>query len=146
MENFLQEDFPRAAHLFFAFAWMAGLFYLPRLFVYHATAIADSKADTAVTLATMERRLLRFIMNPAMLLTFTFGIWLMLVKFQHPPLWLQLKFLLLLGLAGFHGVCAKHRRLLANGGGSSARFYKLFNELPTLILALILVLTVFKPF
>lgn len=141
MENFLQ-----FAHLFFAFAWMGGLFYLPRLFVYHANANAERATATAATLEVMERRLLRLIMNPAMILTFVFGIWLLLLRFQHPPLWLQLKFLLLLGLAGFQGVCGRHRRLLAGGGGKSARFYRFFNEIPTAILLLILLLAVFKPF
>ena len=136
------------AHLFVAISWMAAMFYLPRLFVYHAEAIHHKKPKAvAENLAVMEKNLQRFIMNPSMIATFGLGVWLTFIQFGHPPNWLVAKFVLLLLLGGFHGMCAKHRKLLLSGKAiPSGRFYRYFNEIPTLLLLGILVLAIFKPF
>lgn len=133
-------------HLFALIAWMAGLFYLPRLFVYHADAQPDSSESD--TFAIMERRLLRAIMNPAMIATWVFGLWLALEGGHFFGAgWLHAKIALVLALSGFHGACASWRRAFAEGRNKRpAGFYRVFNEIPTLLLIGILILVVFKPF
>jgi putative membrane protein len=137
----------KALHIVGMVAWMAGLLYLPRLFVYHAAA--PPRSDTAKTFAIMERRLLRGIMNPALVLTVVFGILLVatpgIVDWQQGWIWAKLT--LVAGLAGFHYLLARWREALAAGSiPHSARFFRLVNELPMLALIAIVVLVVVKPF
>lgn len=136
----------KAFHLISLIAWMAGLLYLPRLYVYHADAQKGSELDN--TLQTMERKLLRFIMNPAMIFTFIFGISLIaVVGMQNLGGWLHVKLLLVLILAGMHGIMAKWRKDFVNGTNSkTAKFYRIINEVPTLLLIVIVILAVVKPF
>lgn len=135
----------KAFHLISLIAWMAGLLYLPRLYVYHAEAEKNSDMDK--TFQIMEKKLLRFIMNPAMIFTFIFGISLIsLVGMQHLGGWLHIKLVLVLILAGMHGMMAKWRKDFASGTNSrTAKFYRIINEVPAILLMIIVVLAVVKP-
>jgi putative membrane protein len=136
----------KALHIISFTAWMAGMFYLPRLYVYHAGVARGSDSDQM--LQTMERRLLRIILNPAMILTFIFGISLIA---SEPEVmkqgWLHAKIFLVLCMAGVHGVLAKTRKDFERGTNiKSAKFYRFINEIPTFLLILIVILAVVKPF
>lgn len=136
----------KVAHLFSLIAWMAALFYLPRLYVYHADAPVGSAQSE--TFKVMERRLLKGIMTPAMIGTWVFGLWLAIAGswFTDGTLWLHVKLLLVIALSGFHGACAAWRKAFAEDRNTRpARFYRIANELPTLALIVILVLVVVKP-
>lgn len=134
----------KSLHIIFVIAWMCGLFYLPRLFVYHTKAKSGSELD--LTLQIMEQKLLRIIMNPAMILSFIFGFWLIhLVGFSGG--WLHLKITLVLALAGFHGFLSKCRKDFLKGQNQrSEKFYRIINEVPTLLMIAIIFLVVLKPF
>ncbi|MBV9114735.1 MAG: protoporphyrinogen oxidase HemJ [Hyphomicrobiales bacterium] len=135
----------KALHIISIVAWMAGLLYLPRLFVYHAQASPDSEARA--TFATMERRLLKAIMLPAMLASWGFGLWLATLGAAWAQGWLHAKLALVLVLSGLHGFFAKEARRLAEAGEPRAtRFYRIINEVPALILVAIVFLVVLKPF
>ena len=138
----------KAIHIISFTAWMAGLFYLPRLYVYHAEAKVGS--ELSETLKVMEHKLLRYIMNPAMILTFAIGIWLIVITGYGAPgsgAWIHAKLLLVLILAGFHGMCASWRKkFAADENTKSHRFYRWANEVPTLLLILVVFLAVLKPF
>ena len=137
----------KALHIISFVAWMAGLFYLPRLYVYHCRQQPGAAASE--TFKVMERKLLRIIMNPAMAATFLFGIWLVVER--SPGIWSEGRFhgklLLVLALAALHGMLAKWRRDFATDQNRrSERFYRLTNEIPTVLLIGIVVLAVVKPF
>ncbi len=135
----------KALHIISFTAWMAGMFYLPRLFVYHAGAQIGS--ELSETLKVMERRLLRIIINPAMILTFGFGIWLMVMTQAWTGGWFHAKVTLLLLMTAFHGFCARWRKQFARDANThSAKFYRRINEIPTLLLIGIVFLAVMKPF
>jgi putative membrane protein len=137
----------KALHIISVVAWMAGLLYLPRLFVYHAQARPDS--DVAATLAVMERRLLRAIMNPAMIAAYAFGILLLLTPgvVDWRQGWIHGKLAAVLALTVIHGLLARWRRDFAAGRNRRpARFYRIVNEVPTLLLIAIVILVVVKPF
>lgn len=136
----------KAGHVIAMIAWMAGMLYLPRLFVYHAEAAPGS--EKSETFKIMERRLLRAIMNPAMIATYVFGI-LMIVAV--PSLmeggWLHAKIALVLAMSGFHGFFAGCRKKFERDANTrSAKFYRIWNEVPTLAMVLIVVLVIVKPF
>ncbi len=134
----------KSLHIIFVIAWMCGLFYLPRLFVYHTKAQIGSELD--LTLQIMERKLLKIIMNPAMILSFIFGFWLIhLIGFSGG--WLHLKTTLVLALAGFHGFLSKCRKDFAAGKNKhSEKFYRIINEVPTILMIAIVFLVILKPF
>ncbi len=136
----------KAAHLFAVIAWMAAQFYLPRLFAYHTQVAVGSAED--LRFQTMERRLLRIIMNPAMTATWLLG--LLLLWLQPAWLsegWLHVKLLAVLVLSGFHGALSRWRRDFAAGRNTrSERFYRIANELPTLLLLVIIIMVIVKPF
>ena len=136
----------KALHVISIIAWMAGLLYLPRLYVYHAdTTIGSVRAET---FKVMERRLLKAIMNPAMIASFLFGIW-MLVLLPELLLetWMQIKVVCVLGMAGCHGVFSKMRRQLENDvPPRPGRVYRIWNEVPTVLMIIIIVMAVVKPF
>ena len=149
MSTWLVDVYPwiKSAHIVSVVAWMAGLLYLPRLFVYHAMAPVES--DRSETFKIMERRLLRGIMNPAMLLTLGFG----LVLAATPDVvdwhrgWIWAKLALVAGLVGYHGWLARWRRAFAvDRNRRSPRYFRAINELPTLALIAIVVLVVVRPF
>ena len=134
----------KSIHIFAIISWMAGLFYLPRLFVYHCRVEVNSKTDALFQL--MEARLLRIIMNPAMIVTFISGFGLAyIIGFNQG--WLHFKILLVLFLAAFHGFLARYRKSFAVGeNNKSEKFYRIINEIPTILALLIVVLVIFKPF
>jgi protoporphyrinogen IX oxidase len=137
----------RALHIISIIAWMAGLLYLPRLYVYHCRQAPGTPASD--TFKVMERRLLRFITTPAMLASYLFGIWLiwMLGAGAWSAGWLHAKILLVLLLTALHGMMAKWRRdFQTDRNRHSERFYRVMNEIPTLLMVGIVILAVVKPF
>ncbi len=136
----------KVLHIVSLISWMVGLFYLPRLFVYHAEAGANS--PQAETFKIMELRLQRVIMLPAMLATWGSGLYLAINGgFFETSGWIYAKLLLVLGLSGLHGFLGKTRKDFAVGKiGHSPDFYRVINEIPTLFMILIVILVVLKPF
>jgi protoporphyrinogen IX oxidase len=135
----------KALHVIAIIAWMAGMLYLPRLFVYHAEAAKGSAVSE--TFKVMERRLLRAIVNPSMMLVFLTGFTLVFLTGDWRDGWWQAKFILVLGLAGLHGYFACCVRDFAEDANQRpARFYRVLNEAPTILMILIVVLAVVKPF
>ena len=142
---FLQWE--KALHVISVIAWMAGLFYLPRLFVYHCAAPVGSAQSELFKV--MERRLLRQIMNPAMIATFGFGLLLVLtpgaVDWHAGWWWVKLSGALL--MAGFHGACAGWRRGFETDRNTRThRFYRIANEIPTVLMLVIVVMAIVQPF
>ncbi|MGD9740571.1 MAG: protoporphyrinogen oxidase HemJ [Bauldia sp.] len=134
-----------AVHVIAMVAWMAGMFYLPRLFVYHADAAPGS--DKSETFKVMERRLLRAIMNPAMIATWVAGIALAIWSEQYREPWLMVKFVLVLGMSALHGwLSARRKEFERDANTRPARTYRIVNEVPTLLLIGIVILAVVKPF
>ena len=135
----------KAVHVIAVISWMAGMLYLPRLFVYHCEAETGSKQSE--TFKVMERRLLKAIGTPAMVATFVFGLSLATLQSQWDQGWLHAKLALVLGIAACHGLIARDvRRFAADERPRSARWYRVFNEVPTLLFVGIVVLAVFRPF
>jgi putative membrane protein len=135
----------KALHVIAIIAWMAGMLYLPRLFVYHAEAPA--KSETSETFKVMERRLLKGIVNPSMILVFITGLPLAYFTGYWQAPWLQAKFALVLGLAGLHGFLARCvKDFDRDDNRRSPRFYRVVNEVPAALMALIVILVVVKPF
>ncbi len=139
-------DWIKIGHLFSVIAWMAGIFYLPRLFVYHADAERGSVQSE--TFKTMERRLFRGIMRPAMYGTWGFGVWLGIKgAWFSTSSWLWLKLLFVLGLTVYHYQLDAWRKAFEQDANRrSSHFFRMINELPTVLLFAILVLVVLKPF
>lgn len=139
-------DWIKIGHLFSVIAWMAGIFYLPRLFVYHADA--DAGSVQSETFKVMERRLLKGIMRPAMYGTWGFGLWLGLKGGWFSGVsWLWLKGLLVLALTVYHYQLDAWRKAFEiDANRRSSRFFRMMNELPTVLLLGILALVVLKPF
>lgn len=152
MTSFLNAHYNlwRGLHIIFVIAWMAGQLYLPRLFAYHAKATPGSELDE--TFKTMERKLLRIIMNPAMVLAFTFGLILGYVRgnqsdwkvFEEP--WMITKIVGIVFMTGWHGYLARARKQFANGTNRrSEKFWRAANEIPFLV-AIVMVLAVTTEF
>jgi protoporphyrinogen IX oxidase len=134
----------KALHLISVFAWMAGLLYLPRLFVYHAAAPVGS--DLSETLKVMERRLLRAIMNPAMIAAYVFGGLLLFVQ-DWSQGWLHVKLTLVAVLTVLHHVYARWRKdFAADHNKRPAMHYRVANEIPTVALIGIVIMVIVKPF
>ena len=133
----------KTIHIFSVIAWMAGLLYLPRIFMYHAQV--DINKDTSETFKIMERRLFKIIMTPAFIFTWISG--LLMINYIGFDFWLQLKFFFVLMLSIYHFVCRKW--LLdfeLNKNQISSRFFRIINEIPAIFLIVIIILVVFKPF
>jgi protoporphyrinogen IX oxidase len=138
-------DWSKAFHIIALIAWMAGMLYLPRLFVYHA--VAEIGSPQSETFKIMERRLLRAIMNPAMIATWVLGLWLAWQGSWFAAPWLWAKLLLVLLLSAMHGLFARWvKDFAADRHRHSQRFYRIANELPTVLLIGIVILVVIKPF
>jgi putative membrane protein len=138
-------DWLKAFHLIAAIAWMAGMLYLPRLFVYHCEAAAGSPQSE--TFKTMERRLLKAIINPAMIATWGLGLWLVWTGPWLTAGWLHAKLALVLILSGVHGLFARWvKDFAADRNRHSAAFYRVVNEVPTLLMVGIVILAIVKPF
>jgi protoporphyrinogen IX oxidase len=135
----------KAFHIIAIIAWMAGMLYLPRLFVYHCDAEPGSRQSE--TFKVMERRLLTVIINPAMVLTWALGLWLAWEGGWHKAGWLQAKLVLVILLSGLHGFCVRWVRDFGHDRNRhSAKFYRVINEIPTVLLIGIVLLAVLKPF
>lgn len=135
----------KALHVISVIAWMAGMFYLPRLFVYHAEA--EPGSDLSETFKIMERRLLRIIMNPAMILTWVFGLWLLYLSEAWREYWMMAKIALILVMTVLHHLYALWRKdFAADRNTRPARFYRLANEAPTLLMIGIVILVIVQPF
>lgn len=137
----------RAFHIIFVIFWMAGLLYLPRLFVYHYNALPESELDQILQI--QEAKLLRIIMNPAMIVAFLTG--LVLVYMRHGEFgetwWLPAKLVLVFCLMGYHGFLSKTRKRFAAGERpKSEKYYRVVNEVPAIMTAIIVILAVIEPF
>lgn len=148
MQDFLLQYYLwiKAFHVISIIAWMAGLLYLPRLFAYHVEAKPQS--DQSETFKTMEARLLRIIMNPAMMAAWLFGI---LMISANPALfdngWMHVKFMLVIVLSVLHMVFSKWRKTFsADENKRPAKFYKIWNEVPAVIMVVIVIMAVAEPF
>ena len=135
----------KAGHVIFVIFWMAGLFMLPRLFVYHQESAPDSPEQALWV--DRERKLLRIILNPSMIVVWLLGLALAVSTGAFTQGWLHAKLLLVLGLSGYHGYLAGYARKLARGERPLAgRTLRLLNEVPGVAAAVIVVLVVVKPF
>lgn len=150
MIDFLISAYPwvKSLHVISVISWMAGLFYLPRLFVYHAEKI-ESGSETDLLFQTMERRLLRAIMNPAMIATWVFGLMLVftpgIVDWQM--IWPWTKAISVLCMTWFHHWLGYRRKEFMKGPSPfSGRAFRIMNEVPTLLLIIIVISVIAKPF
>ena len=137
----------KAFHLIAVIFWMAGMLYLPRLFVYHSTASIGGELEAKMVEA--EAKLLRIIMNPAMIIALILGLVLIFTNLglYAGSGWLHLKVLLAFGLIGYHGYLAKTRKGFLNGGRPrSEKFFRRINEIPAIIAIIIVVLAIVEPF
>lgn len=134
-----------AFHIICVIAWMAGMLYLPRLYVYHAGLAPGSEASELFKV--MERRLLRYIINPAMILAWILGIALVIITKAYADGWFHAKFALLIVMQLLHALFARSRRQFEQDRNQkSARFYRGANEAVTVVMILIVILAVVKPF
>lgn len=135
----------KALHIIAVISWMAGIFYLPRLFIYHADAEPGSAQSE--TFKVMEQRLLRIIMNPAMMLTWIFGLYLAWSVYGFHGGWLHAKIGLVVALTAVHMFFSRAVRAFARDENRhSARYWRFMNEAPTLLMIAIVILVVVKPF
>jgi protoporphyrinogen IX oxidase len=135
----------KALHIVAVIAWMAGMLYLPRLFVYHCEAKAGSSQSE--TFKLMERRLLKVIINPAMIVTWLAGLYLAWSGHWLSAGWLHAKLALVLALSGVHGFFARWvKDFAADRNSRSQKFYRIINEVPTVLMIAIVILVVVKPF
>jgi len=135
----------KSLHLIAVISWMAGLLYLPRIFVYHSEASHDSQKQV---FKIMERKLYNYIMTPAMLLSWLFGILLIYsLGFNiFKELWMQIKIVSVLILTHYHFILGRYLQDFAkNSNRKSSRFYRIINEVPTIILIVVVFVVVFKP-
>ncbi len=138
----------KALHLISVIAWMAALFYLPRLFVYHVSAAKGS--DKSETFKIMERRLLKIIANPAMILSWFFAL-ILIFYFKSidfsTDIWFHVKLLLVIAMSALHMMLARYVKVFARDENRrSARFYRIINEVPTVLMILIVLLVIVRPF
>ncbi|MBB4209458.1 protoporphyrinogen oxidase HemJ [Roseinatronobacter bogoriensis] len=135
----------KALHIMAVISWMAGLFYLPRLFVYHVERSEGAKMDAVFQ--TMEEKLLRVIMNPAMIVAWVTGLMMVSIPgvVDWSSVWPWSKFIGLIGMTWFHMWCARRRRIFAEGANSlTGRNYRMMNEVPTVMMVVIVLSVVVK--
>ena len=135
----------KSLHLVAVISWMAGLLYLPRIFVYHSEATHESQKDI---FKIMERKLYNYIMMPAMLLTWLFGILLVhsITSSVFLELWMQIKIIAVIILTYYHFTLGKHLNNFANNDNQkTSRFFRIYNEIPTIILIVVIFVVIFKP-
>jgi protoporphyrinogen IX oxidase len=143
-------EWVKAFHIISVIAWMSGMLYLPRLFVYHCAA--EKGSVQSETFKVMERRLMQAIINPAMIATYVFGLCLawLIADSRYPgylPDWLWAKIVLVLMLSGVHGALSRWRKdFAADNNRHSQKFYRIINEVPTVLMIAIVLLVVLKPF
>jgi putative membrane protein len=135
----------KSLHVVAVIAWMAAMLYLPRLFVYHTQVAVGS--ETSELFKVMERRLLEYIMNPAMVVAWVAGLWIAWEVFAFRGGWLHAKLALVVGLSAAHGYLAKATRDFAEDANvKPTRHWRIVNEVPTLLMIAIVILVVVKPF
>lgn len=135
----------KAAHVIAIIAWMAGMLYLPRLFVYHCQAEPGSAQSE--TFKVMERRLLNAIINPAMVIAWALGLWLAWTGGFFASGWFHAKLLLVVVLSGMHGLLSRWARDFAQDRNRrSQRFFRIINEIPAILMVGIVILVIVKPF
>ncbi len=135
----------KAIHVIAVISWMAGMLYLPRLFVYHVAA--EKGSAQSETFKVMERRLLRAIINPAMTVAWVFGLWLAWKGFGFSGGWLHAKLAAVLALSAVHGyLSAAVRKFAEDRNEKTARYWRIVNEVPTLLMITIVILVIVKPF
>jgi putative membrane protein len=147
MIGFLGDGYPwiKALHIIAVIAWMAGMLYLPRLYVYHSAA--EPRSVQSETFKVMERRLLRAIINPAMVATWVLGLMLVAHLDLWTEPWMHGKLALVLAMSFIHGAFARWRRHFAKDANRrTARFYRIMNEVPTVLMIGIVILVVVRPF
>ena len=136
----------KSLHLISVISWMAGLLYLPRIFVYHAEKINDK--NISETFKIMERKLMNFIMMPAMILSWIFGIFLILINGEaiYGSIWLSLKLILVLLLTIYHFFLRYYMIRFANNKNThNSKFYRIINEIPTVLLIIVVFVIIYKP-
>ncbi len=137
----------KALHIIAMVAWMSALLYLPRLFVYHSMTEDEAGKQR---FKTMERKLYYYIATPAMLLTIIFGLWLLIPAWEiayKSAGWMHAKLLFVVLLIGFHHMCKAHmKRFAKDANKKSDKYFRWFNEVPTVLLILIVIMAVVKPF
>jgi putative membrane protein len=137
----------KAFHIIAVISWMAGMLYLPRLFFYHCDVVPGTPESERFK--TMERRLLRIIVNPALIAVWVLGLTLALTPASGGPMqgWLMAKFVLVLGLSAVHGLFSRWRKdFAADRNTHGKRFYAAWNEVPAVVMIAIVILVVVKPF
>ncbi len=136
----------KAIHVISVISWMAAMFYMPRLFVYHTRAKIGSEMDK--TFQQMEHKLLKIIMTPSMISTYFFGILIAYIYgFVALGVWFHIKMTAVLGLTIFHGLLAKWRKDFINGNNNhSEKFYRLINEVPPILMIIAVIMVIVKPF
>ena len=135
----------KTLHIIFFTTWMAGLFYLPRIFVYHSSS--KKKSEEYKTFIIMEKKLLNYIMNPSLILTWVFGLSLVIVNNYFYATWFLLKFFLVILMTAFHIYCAKITKEFEKEiNTKNHKYFRLINEIPTLLFVLIVLVVVIKPF
>jgi putative membrane protein len=135
----------KALHIIAVISWMVGLLYLPRLFVYH---VENNNSESTRVFKVMERRLMKIIMNPAMIVTWLTGLSILWVQGFNTifSLWLLIKFLFVIILSGYHGFLSKCLKDFAlDRNTKTSKFFRFINEIPTIILIIIVFLVIFKP-
>jgi putative membrane protein len=135
----------KAIHIIAVISWMVGLLYLPRLFVYH---VENNSAESSKIFKVMEKRLMKIIMNPAMIVTWLSGLSVLwILGFNNIfSLWLSIKFLFVIVLSGYHGFLSKCLKdFESDRNKRSSKFFRVINEIPTIILIIIVFLVIFKP-
>ncbi len=145
--NFLSNyiEWIKAFHVIAVIAWMSGLLYLPRLFVYHTQMMSGSAESERFKI--MERKLLRSIMNPAAIAVWILGPTLAWLTGAYEDRWLQVKFVLVIGLTVVHHLCARWRKDFERDANTRpARFYRVWNEVPAALMVLIVILVIVQPF
>lgn len=149
MIDFLSDNYLwiKAFHIISVIAWMAGMLYLPRLFVYHADSEIGSVQSE--TFKIMERRLMRGIINPSMILAFIFGGCLLVMPgiVEWSEIWIWIKLIMVLIMTGVHGMLSRYRRRFDKDENvKTARFYRIINEVPAVLMLVIVIMVVVKPF
>lgn len=135
----------KVLHVLAIISWMAGLLYLPRLFVYHACV--EKGSATSELFKVMERRLLRYIMTPAMLVAWATGLYLAVISGYFSQGWFHLKLVMVLAMSASHGVMARHVRLFAGDmNDKSQKYFRVFNEIPTILMIVIVIAVIVRPF
>ena len=135
----------KVLHVVAVISWMVGLFYLPRLFVYHADA--EAGGEPAATFVVMEQRLVKVIMAPAMMVSWAVGLWLAWSGFGFQGTWLWIKIAGVIGLTGFHVFLSRSARRFAAGDNTmTARQWRMANEVPTVLMIVVIIMVIIKPF